>query len=296
MTTIGFLGAGSIGGNMALRLIDSGHELFVCDINPQVQKAFGDKGVRTTGKPRDLAATDIVLVMVADEKQLEQALFGDEGLVQGDGTPSALVVMSTLLPGTIRDLPKRLGSKVARVIDAPVSGGLPRAREGSLAVMAGGTEADFLFIKPVLQCLGSEVFHCGELGAGAVAKLLNNLLGVSNLYLAAEAYALAQALGADLSKILPILDAGSGRNFTSKSFAEAVRQYAAMSAPAETFFSLVNICTKDLKMVQALKQDVGVSLPVLGGLEQGLHCLQDRTVAERVLDQWRGIGRAKPRA
>lgn len=294
MERIGFIGAGHIGSNMVLRLMDKGRKVRVCDINDAVRRRFADEGAETTGEARDLADCGTIVAMVADDRQLDAVLFGPGGLAEALAPQAAgsLIVMSTVLPATVRDLPGRLGRPAMAVVDAPVSGGPASARKGILSIMAGGTEVDFGRVRPVLELMGEKIFHCGELGAGAAAKLVNNILGICNVYLAAEAYAVAQALGTDLERMIPVIEAGTGRNFWSKSFAETVSQYAALTDPAAGFHSMIDIVTKDLKIINALPERAGLTLPMLAGVEAGVHGMHERAVAERVFGQWIGIARA----
>ena len=296
MPRIGFVGAGHIGSNMALRLIDKGYRLCVCDLNDVVRQSFVGKA-DVTGRCADLAESDVVIMMVADDRQLEAALFGQHGLVEGltETTSPALIVMSTVIPATVRALPERLSGRRMIVVDAPVSGGPASARKGALSIMAGGSAADFEAVRPVLEDLGEHVFYCGPLGAGAAAKLVNNVLGVCNVYLAAEAYALAQALGTDLAKIIPILEAGTGRNFWSKSLEETVGQYRAFTNPEAGFYSMIDIVTKDLRLIDSIPERADLALPMLRGVAEGVQGLHDRGVAEKVFRQWVAIAAANDR-
>jgi len=202
-------------------------------------------------------------------------------------------VMSTVMPSTAQRLQERLAHTKARVVDVPVSGGLTRAESGSLTLMVGGREEELCALAPVLNCLGKQIFYGGSLGAGSIAKLVNNILGIGNIYLAAEAYALALALGADLSRMVPILDSGTGRNFTSTSFAEAVGQYAAFVNPASGFYSLVDIVDKDLDLIKGVAARAGVSLPMLEGLVDGVGKMRDPATADAVFAQWQSIAAAR---
>lgn len=293
MPHIGFVGAGHIGSNMALRLIDRGYRLTICDINEVVRQSFAGKA-ETTARPADLAGKDVVIVMVADDRQLEAVLFGKDGLLSGlNGSDApALIVMSTIVPATVRALPERLAGHGMLIVDAPVSGGPASARNGTLSIMVGGSASDVAAVRPILEDLGESVFHCGPLGTGAATKLVNNVLGICNVYLAAEAYSLAQALGTDLATIIPIIEAGTGRNFWSKSAEETAAQYKALSTPSAGFHGLIDIVTKDLKIIESLPECEDLALPMLRGVVEGVRGLHDRAVADRVYRQWVAIGAA----
>jgi 3-hydroxyisobutyrate dehydrogenase len=256
-----------------------------------VRQSFAAQGVPTTNEPMAIGDSDIVVLMVADDLQVQEAVFGPRGLLAGidPQRPPMIAVMSTVLPATVQGLSQRLKATGARVIDAPVSGGPARAEKGALAIMVGGAEADYQAALPVLQTMGDRLFHCGELGAGSLTKLINNVLGVSNLYLAAEAYALALKLGGDLAKMMPVLDAGTARNFTSTSLTEAQKQFGSFLDPPRGFYSVMEITRKDLQLIARLAQGTGIEMPVLEGVATGHAKMFGKETGDAVFQQWQSI-------
>ena len=194
---IGFIGAGDMGQRMARRLIAAGHQVSVCDANPAILAAFEAEGVAVSRSPRDVAGDDIIIIMVSTDDQIFRVLEGDNGILAGlDAARKPVVlIMSTCLPKTVKAVAESLRRSGANVIDAPVSGGLGGAESGTLSIMAGGEAADIERVDSIFRILGRNIFHCGPLGAGQTAKLINNMIGLTNVYLVSEAYAIAQKSG-----------------------------------------------------------------------------------------------------
>jgi len=218
VTTVAMIGVGSMGDPMARRIRAAGFGLTVCDANPANVKPFAEAGANVAAKPSGCAACDAVIVLVATPEQLRAVALGEDGLRSGTGGgPSHLVVMSTVSPGDMRDLAASFAGGPTRVVDAPVSGGVLSAQEGTLTVMAGGADTDVAALRPLFEAMGRTVFHCGPLGAGQATKIVNNVIAISNLMISAEAYRIALQNGLTLDCLVPVLDASSARNFLSRS-------------------------------------------------------------------------------
>jgi len=284
--SVGFVGVGNMGSRMAQRLVDAQYRVTVCDTNADALAPFAARGVATTRRAADCAAADFVCAVVATDEQLLSIALGADGIRDGlkDGAQPLLIVMSTVLPETVKRVRDELG---VRVIDAPISGGLVKAAEGTLAIMVGGDDADYASARPLLECMGTQIFHCGALGAGEVTKIVNNLVGVTNLYLVAEAYALATSHGLELEKLAPVMDASSGRSFMTQDIAAARRQYAAWSESPAGFFSLADIIRKDLSLASKLAHQTSLDLPVLDGAIESM-----KGIDERVLARWSSVARS----
>lgn len=266
-TSVGFIGVGNMGSRMAQRVRDAGHPLIVCDQSDEALARFAEQGVPTTRHAADCTKADIVLIVVATDAQLLSITLADHGIRSGlvEGRNPLLAVMSTVMPETVKQVRDELRSFGARVIDAPISGGLHGAAEGTLAIMVGGEEADYEEAKPVLECMGRQLFHCGALGSGEVTKIVNNMVGVTNLYLVAEAYQLAMRHRLDLAKLAPVMDASSGRTFMTRDIATAREQYAAWADSKSAFDSLGDIIRKDLQLASKLADQADLRMPVLDG-------------------------------
>src|SRR3954452_23275266 len=195
---IGFIGLGAMGSRLAGRLLDAGHP--VCATNRTTAKAqpLIDRGLAWLRTPREVAAaTDLVLSMVTDDAALEAITTGPDGLLAGLGARQIYVDMSTVSPHASRRLADRVRALGSQMLDAPVSGSIPQAESGTLAIMVGGEPEAFAAVEPLLRELGRTVTHVGPNGQGLVLKLAINIsLGVQTLAFS-EGLLLAERAGVD---------------------------------------------------------------------------------------------------
>lgn len=251
---IGFLGLGLMGEGFTRRLVERGHVVAGYDPNPARQAAARGWGVATAGSPAEAAAgASLVMTCVMTADDLEAALFGNQGAAAAmDGT-ALLVDHSTTPLARTRDFAARLGG---RWLDAPVSGGPPAARAGTLAIMVGGSEADFAVAAPVLRDVGASVVHMGPVGAGQVTKMVNQVCVLNNFVVLAEALNLAERGGVDTGKLVEALGAGyAGGNLMRAMWP---RMIARDFAPA----GYLRQCLKDLDMLHDLAHDVAAAVPM----------------------------------
>ncbi|SNT32688.1 3-hydroxyisobutyrate dehydrogenase [Tardiphaga sp. OK246] len=282
MNKIAFIGAGNIGGRMARRVIDAGLSVKICDLNPMVRNQFARHTAQVTAEPRDCADCEVVIVMVATGQQIKDALLATGGFLTGVDldNPPIVVLMSTVTPDIVRDVQSALASAGVQVIDAPVSGGLIRAEDGRLTIMAGGDDAAINAVTPIFEIMGRRIFRCGGTGSGALVKVINNVISVAIYYLGAEAFQLALRHGLSLERIAPVLEVSSGRNFFTVEGTNIAQEFGVWADERANFDSLGDIIRKDLSLGQQLSKDVGLSLPVLGALAQSVSSL-DNNVFER---------------
>lgn len=286
---VAIVGVGSIGRPMAERLLRTGVRVLACDRDPAARDAMAAAGAATTGRAADCAGAAMAILMVADDAQLEAAALGPGGLAAGidPAAPPLVALMSTVLPETARSVAAELAAAGARVIDAPVSGGSVRAGRGELTVMAGGGAADLEAMRPVLGRLATAIHHCGPLGAGAAAKIVNNLVGVTNLFLFSEAMALADRHGLDLPALAAAMEAGSGRNAGTRDWEERKALYRWNAGTPEAMRSLLAISRKDLGHAVALAQAAGVAAPMA---EAAARALADFD-GDAIRDRWLRLAR-----
>jgi 3-hydroxyisobutyrate dehydrogenase len=290
---VAFIGVGNMGARMARRVIEAGLEVRVCDRPGAALAEFEREGIRTADTPSQCADADLIVIMVTNDDQVLAVALGENGISAGmrDHVQRPIVaIMSTVLPETVTRVRLALEPLGARVIDAPVSGGLLGAAQGTLTFMVGGSEEDIERANPVLNIMGSAVFHCGPAGAGQVAKIVNNMVGITNLYLAPEAFQLARTYNVDPNQLASILESSSGRNFTSRDMESTREQYAAWGDTEAKFFALGEIVSKDLQLAKALARDAGLQLPMLDGISEVL-----QTVTQDVFRRWQSFAsRANP--
>jgi len=282
MTDVGFVGAGNIGGPMAQTLLRGHLNLKLCDFSESVRQQFRELGCQATDKASELAECEAIVFMVNTAEQLLDALFGPTGLVAGlgDGPRPLVIVTSTIFPAIIEDISAKLAESDVRMIDAPVSGGPIPAAQGDLTIMVGGDPADVEKAMPILQLLGSRVIVCGTLGAGQRVKIINNLVGITNQLLMAEALELANRCGLDGRCLLSAMDNSSGRNFWSRDWDLTRAQYAEYAQVADAGL-YVERSTKDLSLALKLAGTVSVSMPLLEAAAIATGRMENRETSDR---------------
>jgi 3-hydroxyisobutyrate dehydrogenase-like beta-hydroxyacid dehydrogenase len=172
------------------------------------------------------------------------------------------------------------------IVDAPVSGGPVKAKAGTLAIMMGGAAEDVDRLRLLMQAMGTNIFHCGPLGTGQATKVVNNLVGITTLMVAAEAYRLAGDNGIHLPDAIPVFEAGSGRNFFTAHAKDAPEAYAAWTATRADFDSLQSILRKDIDLALAIGASSG-DLP----FTRALRALLD-SVGDETFETWRAVAAA----
>jgi 2-hydroxy-3-oxopropionate reductase len=216
MTTYGFIGLGSMGAPMATRLAarcaEQGDRLLVWNRSPGRETPVLAEGAAVARDPAPLAAaSDVVVVMLPDLPQLIELTDGPAGLLSQVRTPTVLVICSSISPPGARAYAghaAELTQGLVQVVDAPVSGGPEGATAGTLAIMAGGSEAAVTAAWPALTAMGTTVRHLGAIGSGSVAKACNQMVVAATMIALSEASALAESAGVDVAGLLDVLGGG----------------------------------------------------------------------------------------
>ena len=207
---VGFIGLGIMGSGMTHNLLRASVDLTVYNRSPERMQPLANAGAATVASPAELAAaTDVVFLCVSDTPDVEQVLFGDDGVLQGAKSGSLVVDMSTISPAATRRFAERLAEAGVAMIDAPVSGGSEGAAKGTLSIMVGGEAADVERARPYLEAMGSTITHLGPIGSGQSCKLVNQILVVVNMLAASEALVFAEASGLDLERTLEAVAGGA---------------------------------------------------------------------------------------
>jgi 3-hydroxyisobutyrate dehydrogenase len=254
---LGFIGLGLMGQAMTQRLVASGHRVIGYDLVADKIARAAAHGVVAAGSAAEVArASRIVHVCVMAKDDLAAAVFGPDGIAAGAAAGKVLIDHSTTEAAATRDFAARLAAATGmRWIDAPVSGGPPAAAAGTLAIMAGGDDADVALVEPVLAALGT-CTHMGPLGAGQVTKMVNQVLVLSNYCVLAEALALAEAGGVDPARVPAALGPGyAGSNMLQRLFPRLIARDFAPAGYARQVL-------KDLDMVHGLASQLGVPTPM----------------------------------
>ena len=215
VTRVGFIGVGNMGGAMATRLLSQGYRVAVHDIDAQAEALAVSVGAMACATPSGLgASSDVVIVAVVDAAQTEAVLFGPHGVARGMARGSTVLLCPTIAPGDTERFTTGLHRHGIECIDAPMSGGPDRARDGSMSLMLAGPGDTIELLNPLLDALSSNVFRISEQqGDAARTKLVNNLLAGINLAGAAEALALAERLGLDVARTLEVIEQSSGQSW-----------------------------------------------------------------------------------
>ena len=198
MSRIGFVGLGIMGKPMSKNLLKAGHQLVVFDVIPAPLEELAAAGAAKATSAKDAAArSEIVVTMLPDGPDVERAVLGPDGVLEGAGTGTIVVDMSSISPLVSQKVGKACAAKGVEFLDAPVSGGEPKAIDGSLAIMVGGDAGVFEKLRPILAAMGSSVTLTGPVGAGNVTKLANQIMVACNIAAMGEALVLATKAGLD---------------------------------------------------------------------------------------------------
>ena len=252
MTRVAWIGLGAMGSRMAARLRDAGHELVVW--NRTREKAEG-LGAPIAASPREAAeSADVVFTMLADPEALRAVAEGEDGVLAGLAEGSVLVEMSTVGPEAIGLLSERL-PPYASLLDVPVLGSLPEAETGKLKLFAGGDDAPFERVRPLLETLGQPL-RTGPLGSGAAAKLVANATLVGSITLLGETLALADSLGLPRETAWEVLAA-------TPLAAQAERRRPVIEAGEYPPRFRLSLARKDAGLVEAAGEAGGLELPAL---------------------------------
>ena len=241
---VGFIGLGEMGGAIATRIIEAGWPTVLWARRPEVLADFSAANVEIADTPAALAAeTDMVGVCVWTDEDVRVVVAGDEGVLAGARPGTIVVIHSTALPSTCRELAGLAAPRGVAVVDAPVSGGRNVALAGALTVAVGGDVAAVARCKPVFEAYSETLVQLGGVGTGQIAKLLNNSLFAANLAVADDALTVGSALGIDPPALAQFLASGSGRSYgleiVQRARTSAETRAAALPALAKDVESLL---------------------------------------------------------
>ena len=259
-TTVGFVGLGNMGWPMAKNLHAAGFDLIVRDIAAATQHRFAAEhpGVTPASSPSAFAAADIVVTMLPNGASVQDAMLG-WGIGAALRAGALLLEMSSSDPSDTLRLAADLEPFGVRVVDAPVSGGVPRAVTGELAIMVGGAPGDVARAQPVLLVLGEPArqFTTGGLGSGHAMKALNNVVAAATSCATAEALVIGKRFGLDPKTMVDIINVSTGRSFVSEVFGSEV-----LTGRYGTGFKL-GLLAKDVRIAASVAAATGTDAPVL---------------------------------
>jgi 3-hydroxyisobutyrate dehydrogenase len=254
---VGFVGLGTMGSFMAANLVKSGFPVTVWNRTPGRSDALVALGAHTSSTPAELARNcDIVVACLTDSPQVEEVLFGPDGLAEGLARGSLFIDCSTLSPLKAQEFAERLGTQGVSMLDAPVSGGSEGAKNATLNIMVGGTEADLERASGVLTALGTSVNHLGPVGAGQWAKAINQVILCGTYLGVAEGVTLGLKAGLDVERVMSALKGGAAGSWVLEN------RSGRMIEDDYPLGFKISLHRKDLAIGLDLAQSVGAVLPV----------------------------------
>ncbi len=206
---IGFIGLGIMGKPMAKNLLKAGHELVVFDIIKENVDYIVEAGARSATSSKEVAKEcKLIITMLPNSPHVKTVVMGKDGVLEGATEGSILVDMSSIAPAESQEIEKACAAKGVKMIDAPVSGGEPKAVDGTLSIMVGGDKAVFDEVYDILLKMGASAVHCGEIGAGNTTKLANQIIVALNIAAVSEAFMLSTKAGVDPIKVFDAIKGG----------------------------------------------------------------------------------------
>lgn len=269
MSECGFIGLGRMGGAMARRLLDAGHQVVVYDPSAAAAQALAAHGAQVVATARAVAdAAPIVFLSLPTPQIVLEVVLGAHGIREGKRL-QVCVDLSTSGPEAATKLAVGLAERKIASLEAPVSGGIKGAREGTLSLMVAGPEATWEQLQPLLKVFGKPFFMGVNPGAGQTMKLVNNLLGACAIAITAEGMTLGIKAGLDPARMIEVLNVSSGRSSATQD-----KWPRAVLPRTFDFGFAAGLCLKDVKMCLAAAESLGVPL----GVGSAVGSLLQRTV------------------
>jgi 3-hydroxyisobutyrate dehydrogenase len=262
--TVGFVGLGHMGGNMAARLLGAGYGVYGEERHREHAQDLVDKGLQWRDTPREIAdAVDVVITSLPDDAALEAAAAGPDGILAGLDPGKTWVDVSTVSPRVSRELAEQARSRGAAMLDAPVSGSVPQVQSGTLTIMVGGDEDAYHAVEPILRELGTPT-RIGENGHGLALKLAINISLATQILAFSEGLLLATRDGVDPQLAAEVMAGSAIGSPMLKARAPLV-----LDLPDEAWFD-VRLMHKDIGLALALAAQLGVRLPSAGVADEEL--------------------------
>jgi 2-hydroxy-3-oxopropionate reductase len=269
MSKIGFIGLGIMGKPMSKNLIKAGHELVVYTLNQDAIDELVSAGAEAVSSPKEVAERcSLIVTMLPNSPQVQEVVLGPNGIIEGAKPGSMVIDMSSIAPGVSREVATSLAEKDVRFIDAPVSGGEPKAIDGTLSVMVGGSTADFEEAYPVLKAMATSVILCGEVGAGNVTKLANQIIVAVNIAAVSEALMLATKAGVNPETVYKAIRGGLAGSTVLDAKAPLM-----LERRFDPGFR-INLHIKDLNNCLETGHDMGSPLPLTAAVMEMMQTLK----------------------
>ncbi len=270
MAKIGFIGLGIMGKPMSKNLLKAGYSLVVYSRSAATVNELVQAGAQGADSPREVAEqADAIITMLPNSPEVKEVVLGKNGLIEGMRPNAMLIDMTSLDPLVSREIAARLAAKNIRMMDAPVSGGEPKAIAGTLSIMVGCRQEDFDEFLPILKAMGSSAVRCGEAGAGNVTKLANQIIVAANIAAVSEALVLAAKAGVNPELVFQAIRGGLAGS-------------AALEAKAPLMMDRnfvpgfrINLHIKDLNNVLNTAKGISAPTPLTESVMQMMLSLRD---------------------
>ncbi|HCD59872.1 MULTISPECIES: 2-hydroxy-3-oxopropionate reductase [Exiguobacterium] len=267
-TRVGFIGLGIMGKPMALNILKAGYDVTVNDLNTESVETLVQAGA-VFGTPADMGATcDVIITMLPASHHVEQVVLGENGLLQTATAGTILIDMSSISPVASVEIAKQAALRGVEMLDAPVSGGEPKAIDGTLSIMVGGKDDVFETVRPLLEVVGASVTLVGKNGSGVTAKLANQIIVNLNIAAMSEALTLAAKAGIDVEKMYQAIRGGLAGSAVLDAKVPLILERNFVAG------GRIDINLKDMTNVMETAHEIGVPLPLSSQLVEIFHALK----------------------
>ena len=266
---IGFIGLGIMGKPMALNLLAKGYDVMVNDLNKETVQTLIGAGAKTADSAKGIGEnSDVIITMLPASHHVQQVVLGENGVLSGAKKGAVIIDMSSISPVVSKEIAAIAEKQGVEMLDAPVSGGEPKAIDGTLAIMVGGKEQVFEQVKDVLFAMGSEITLVGGNGSGATAKLANQVIVNLNIAAMSEALVLAAKAGIDVEKMYQAIRGGLAGSAVLDAKVPLIldRNFVAGGR--------IDINLKDMTNVMETAHSIGVPMPLSSQLLEIFHALK----------------------
>jgi 2-hydroxy-3-oxopropionate reductase len=266
---VGFIGLGIMGKPMSKNLIKAGYQLVIHDRNPETTEELVSLGAEKASLPSEIAdKSDVVITMLPNSPQVKEVALGENGLIEGFSKGKVLIDMSSIAPLASKEIAAALAEKGVEMIDAPVSGGEPKAIEGTLSVMCGGNREVFDQYYDLMKAMAGSVVHVGDIGAGNTAKLANQVIVAVNIAAMSEALVMASKAGVNVDLVYQAIRGGLAGSAVLDAKAPLV-----MDRQFKPGFR-IDLHIKDLLNALETSHEVSAPLPLTASVLEMMHALK----------------------
>ncbi len=276
MKRIGFIGLGLMGTGMSKNLLKAGYTVTVWNRTASKMEPLVEAGAKAAGSPKEVAEnSDVVIGIVSDSPDVEQVLLGPEGVINGAREGMICIDMSTISPITTREISAKLAEKGVKMLDAPVSGGVIGANNGTLSIMVGGDEGVFKECLPIFEAMGKTVTLVGGIGDGQVTKAVNQILVGTTMLGVAEALVFAKKAGVDVEKCHAAVSGGAAGSWQLTNTGGRV-----LRGDMEPGFKIKDYL-KDLRIIMETAESIEMPLPATSLVQQMYRGMQAEGLLEK---------------